>query len=237
MLSPCLTDELVIVERVRFPAGRHMLEGELAYAGTGTPAGAVLLAGPHPLLGGTLHNNVVRGLGDGLATKELATLRFNYRGVDGSEGPAVGAADLAAFWRESRVPAEDDYGEDLRSAATFLLSAAGPDMPLALVGYSFGCTLLPAAIPANRSSVLVLIAPTVDSHDLDAVAGLSQPKLVIAPRGDFAAEEGRLAEWLTRLTPPRELLRPRLDGHFFRGHEDWLVGAVSGFLDRQWRVR
>jgi hypothetical protein len=41
----------------------------------------VVLAGPHPLLGGTLHNNVVRGLGDGPARGGLATLRFNYRGV------------------------------------------------------------------------------------------------------------------------------------------------------------
>jgi alpha/beta superfamily hydrolase len=109
-------------------------------------------------------------------------------------------------------------------------------VPLALVGYSFGCTLLPAATPENCPAVLVLIAPTIDAHDLDPVARLPQPKLVIAPRDDFAAKERRLTEWLTGLAPPREILRPRLDGHFFRGHEDWLVDTVSQFLDRQWGI-
>jgi hypothetical protein len=81
----------------------------------------------------------------------------------------------------------------------------------------------------------VLIAPTVGTHDLDPMVCLAVPKLVIAPHGDFAADEDRLAVWLSRMTPPCEVLRPRLDGHFFRGHEDWLVQAVSVFLDRQWR--
>jgi len=226
--------DLVIVERVRFPAGPYVLEGELAYSDTGAPAAAVLLAGPHPLLGGTLHNNVVRALG-GLAARGLVTLRFNYRGVGNSDGPAAGVADLASFWRDSHVEGEKDHGQDVRAAADFLLGVAGPGVPLALVGYSYGCTLLPAAVPEDRPSVLVLVAPTVGTHDLDPLSALAVPKLVIAPHGDFAADEDRLADWLARMAPPSEVRRPRLDGHFFRGHEAWLVEEVGSFLDRQWR--
>ena len=234
MPGPRASDR-VTAERVRFPAKPYALEGELAYPDAGAPVGVVLLAGPHPLLGGTLNNNVVRGLGDGLAARGLLTLRFNYRGVGNSEGPPAAAEDLAAFWRHSRVDGEQKYGDDVRAAAGFLLGMAGPGVPLALVGYSFGCTLLPAAVPADRPCVLVLVAPAVGTHDLDPLAALALPKLVIAPHGDFAADENRLAGWLARMAPPCAVLRPRLDGHFFRGHEDWLVEEIGGFLDRQWR--
>jgi alpha/beta superfamily hydrolase len=39
-----------------------MLHGELAYPEAGCARGAVVLAGPHPLLGGNMNNHVVRGL-------------------------------------------------------------------------------------------------------------------------------------------------------------------------------
>jgi alpha/beta superfamily hydrolase len=231
----CPPDE-VVVEGVRFTAGGCRLEGELVYP-PGEPAGLVLLAGPHPLLGGSMHNNVVRGLGDGLARHGLITLRFNYRGVGGSGGRAEDvAASLAAFWQTSRAPDEPYYQADLDAACAFLRSAAGPGPPLALVGYSFGCTLLPAAVPAGDGTALfVLVAPTVGGHDYAGFETVGLPKLVIAPEGDFAADPELLAAWFTRLPGRKELVRPGLDSHFFRGHEDWLVATVGAFLESAWR--
>ncbi|HKI34551.1 MAG TPA: alpha/beta fold hydrolase [Gemmataceae bacterium] len=228
--------DALVVESVRFPAGRYRLEGELVYPETALPLAAAVLAGPHPLLGGTMHNNVVRGLGDGLARHGLATLRFNYRGVGGSEGPAPDlAAQLAWFWATSRAPEEAGYQADLVAAVAYLRSIIGREVPLALVGYSFGCTLLPAAVPAVVAAPLVLIAPTVGTHDYRAFAAVENPKLVIAPEGDFAADSGRLTEWFAGLPQPKELVRPRLDSHFFRGHEHWLLATVGTFLNGEWR--
>jgi alpha/beta superfamily hydrolase len=82
---------------------------------------------------------------------------------------------------------------------------------------------------------LVLIAPTVGKHDLSALEDLSHPKLVIAPEADFAADDDELPAWFGRLAGPKELVRPRRDGHFFRGHEGWLAETVGDFLDGQWR--
>jgi alpha/beta superfamily hydrolase len=231
MPSRCPPDAPV-VESVRFPSGPYRLEGELAYGEAGAPGGAVLIAGPHPLLGGHMGNNVVRGLADGLARRGFVTLRFNYRGVGGSEGPPVDtAAHLARFWETSRVPDESHHRDDLASALDYLRSAAGDGLPLALAGYSYGCSLLllvPGSVP------LVLIAPTVGTHDYEGFDTLPNPKLVIAPQGDFAADARRLLGWFDGLREPKRLERPRLDSHFFRGHEDWLTATVADFLDGQW---
>jgi uncharacterized protein len=232
MPSLCPSDALV-VESVRFAAGRQRLEGELVYPEAGPPLGAAVLAGPHPLLGGNMHNNVVRGLGDGLARHGVVTLRFNYRGVGASEGPAVDPAQhLARFWETSRAPDELNYATDLAAATVFLRSIVGAEMPLTLIGYSFGCTLLPAALAvAGVAAPLVLVAPTVGTHDYCAFAALATAKLVIAPEGDFAADTVALAQWFDGLPEPKELVRPRLDSHFFRGHEHWLVATVGAFLN------
>ena len=146
-----LTD--VVVELVRFSAGEHQLEGELVYPEEGEIVGAVLLAGPHPLLGGSRRNNVVRALGDGLAGFGLAALRFNYRGVGGSEGPPLDTAThLARFWETSRVPDEAHHQDDLAAALDFLRSVTGDHLPLALVGYSYGCSLLPGVASGVASA-------------------------------------------------------------------------------------
>jgi len=232
MPAPHSTDA-VVSESVRFSAGPFRLEGELVYPEEQRPVRAAVLAGPHPLLGGSMHNNVVRALGEGLAERGAVTLRFNYRGAGQSEGPRLDVAgQLAEFWRHSQVPSEHDFHHDLSAAVAFLRSGIRTNVPLALIGYSFGCTLLHHALPAEGAVPLVLIAPTIGTHDLDALTSVAGPKLVIAPEGDFSADDGRLQPWFERLTGPKELVRPRLDGHFFRRHEGWIVDTVDDFLDR-----
>src|SRR5208283_5387543 len=113
-MAPAAPADTLVVERVQFPSGAYRLEGELAYSDLLPPNGAAVIAGPHPLLGGNMHNNVVRCLGDGLAEHGLATLRFNYRGVGGSEGPAIDVTEhLAQFWRTSHVADELDLRFDV----------------------------------------------------------------------------------------------------------------------------
>jgi alpha/beta superfamily hydrolase len=230
MPSPCTSDGPV-VETVRFAAGPYLLEGELAYPEWDPPVAAALLVGPHPLLGGDMRNNVVRGLGDGLARRGFVTLRFNYHGAGRGEGPAADvAANLARFWETSHVPDEAEHRDDLRAALDLLRAVAGPGLTPALVGYSYGCSLLPAVARGDRAAS-VLIAPTVGSHDYEGFAEVAGPKLVIASEGDFAADAARLARWFDGLPEPKRLVRPRLDGHFFRGHEDWLTALVASFID------
>jgi alpha/beta superfamily hydrolase len=229
-MPPVCPADFLVVESVRFPAGAYQLEGELAYLDGAAPTGLVAIAGPHPGLGGTMHNNVVRGLGDSLAWHNLVTLRFNYRGVGGSEGPPGDrVARLSQFWQSSHAREEGDYAEDMRAATAFLGSVVVAPHPLALVGYSFGCSLLPQTAP-DPDMPLILIAPTIGMHDYAPYASLKNPKLVLAATGDFATDIAELGRWFDRLPPPRRLVVQPLDSHFFRGHEEWLVQTIHDFL-------
>jgi alpha/beta superfamily hydrolase len=222
-----------VIEAVRLPAAPFALEGELAYPEQHAPGGSAVIAGPHPLLGGTMHNNVVTRLAENLARRRLAVLRFNYRGIGRSEGPRVDVLrSLAEFWATEHTSEETGYRDDLQYATDYARTLLGP-APLTLIGYSFGGSLLPG-VGATPEVPLVLIAPTIGTHDYDAFVPLANPLLVIASEDDFATTRDRLDGWYNRLHGPKQLLRGQFDNHFFRGHEEWLSETVFAFLERQW---
>jgi alpha/beta superfamily hydrolase len=232
-MSPRVEAVALVVEDIDFPAGGRRLHGRLAYPEEGLPAGAAVIAGPHPLLGGTMDNNVVAGLANNLATAGLLTLRFDYPGVGRSEGPRLDTArHLAEFWHTSHVPEELGLAADVSAAAAFARAVLGPGR-LALIGYSFGCALLPAACP--EADAFALIGPTVGKHDYSAYAALAGPRLVIASEDDFASDVVGLREWFAGLAGPRSLVLGGRDNHFFRGQEGWLADTVLAFLQEHWR--
>lgn len=220
-----------VVECVEFPAGPYLLEGELVYSEDAEAPRGVVLAGSHPLLGGNMHNNVVSGLGDGLAERGWVALRFNYRGVGRSQGPAVDVArHLAEFWETSHVAGEMDLQSDVQGAADFLRPVIGPVKPLVLIGYSFGCALLPFVRLSEPPTGLVLIAPPLVKHDYSGFVTAKSPLLVIVAENDFTTEPERLREWFDSLRAEKKLVQAPLDDHFFRGQESWLVETVAAFL-------
>jgi alpha/beta superfamily hydrolase len=228
-------DCLIVTEDVRFHAGPFLLHGELCYPESGRGRAAVVIAGPHPLLGGNMHNNVVRGLSDGLAQSGFVCLRFDYRGVGRSEGPEVDVArHMAEFWRTSHVAGEIDLWRDVQATCEFLRPAA-PGLPFIAIGYSFGCALLPYLVPQADLAALVLIAPTVGKHDYSSYQTVRCPMLLVASEEDFAIDTRQLDAWYSDLTMPRQLVRRRCDNHFFRGHEAWLTETVVQFLDNRLR--
>lgn len=217
-----------VVESVRFASGPYRLEGQLAYPEESRPLGVAVIAGPHPYLGGDLNNNVVRGTGDGLAALGYVTLRFNYRGAGRSEGPPVDrTTQFAEFWQTSHSAGELDGRVDLEGAVAFAREAAPEGLPLILIGYSFGCVLLPHV---TRCTARVLIAPTLGKHDYSAYRDVTEPLLVIVSDDDFAAPVRVVGPWFEALPCRKQLVRRESDNHFFRGHEAWLVDTAAAFL-------
>jgi hypothetical protein len=219
----------VVEEVVAFQRGCFRLEGALAYPAAVEPAYAVAIAGPHPLLGGDMDNNVVRGLALGLAEHGAATLRFNYCGVGPSEGPRVDvAAQMAAFWNTSHTDTESAWQCDAGAAVAFLRRAAGA-MPLLLVGYSFGCAMLLHRPVFHEAAGLALVAPTARIHDYTACRSITTPTLIVASEDDFAGDPAGLQQFARSMPCVWRVVSQRLDNHFFRGHEAWLADLVHEF--------
>src|ERR1017187_8417548 len=230
-MQPVLESDGQIVEEIFFASHGLRLHGELVYPENDSVLGAAIIAGPHPLLGGNMHNNVVRGICDELARRQMVTLRFNYRGVGRSEGPRMDViGHLAEFWKTSHVPDEMDLWQDVQGAIACVRQAVGIELPFALIGYSFGCALLPSVQLDVGLPALILLAPAIAKHEYDSYRAVKNPKLVIASEDDFASDAARLQSWFDELTPPKRLIQKRFDNHFFRGHEAWLAETVFDFL-------
>lgn len=124
-----------------------------------------VLCHPHPLHGGSMAAPLIRAVARVLVRSGVAVLRFNFRGVGGSEGSWGGGRDEIA-----------DVAAAVETARRDFL-----DVPLGISGWSFG------AVAALRWSALtgtglpyVGIAPPVRS---DLSPGLPGPgELVAGPR-------------------------------------------------------
>src|SRR5664279_1599450 len=96
------------------PAGR--LEALLEEPEDEAPREAALVCHPHPRHGGTMHNKVVYRMARALRRAGHVVLRFNYRGVNLSEGVYAHG---------------DGEREDARTAIGFLNNRY-PTLPLTL---------------------------------------------------------------------------------------------------------
>ena len=220
----------IVTEDVFFMSDSYLLHGELTYPNTGNVNLAVVIAGPHPFLGGNIQNNVVKSVGNGLADHGAMTLRFDYRGIGRSQGPEIDLGEhLADFWKTSHVSGEMDFWKDVQAAADFI-HQTDPFIPLVLIGYSFGSCLLPFVKAKGQLSRMILIAPTIVKHDYDFFKSVVVPLLIIASEDDFATSSEQIREWFETLIMPKQLMLRKCDNHFFRGHESWLIDSTVEFL-------
>jgi len=178
--------------------------------GTSAGAGAVV-APPHPLYGGTMSNPVVVAAAAGFTEVGVATLAFNYRSTETSEGSP--SDDPAA--------AEDDYSGALEALAS---RVPGPYLA---AGYSFGArTALGVAARDPRVRGAVLIAPPVDLVDAGDLATFTGPLLVVVGDRDAFAPLDRLRAWLAARPDAVLEIIPGAD-HFFGSAG---AGAVTALV-------
>ena len=116
---------------------------EVAWNHPEAPRAVGVIAHPHPLFGGTMDNKVVTTVARAFIEAQVATFRFNFRGVGGTEG----AHD------EGRGET-DDMLRVIEHARSEL-----PGLPLYLAGFSFGGAIATRASGAVEFERLVLVAP------------------------------------------------------------------------------
>ena len=180
------------------PAGR--LEALLQEREDHAHAIAAVVCHPHPLYGGTLHNKVVHRVAGALHALGAAVLRFNFRGVGGSEGSHDrGAGEL----------------EDARCALEFMRTRY-PGARRWLAGFSFG-SWVAARLAAAAEDVerLVLIAPPLATQDFSVMRTWAKPKHVFHGTGDDVAPIAALEAAFPSWAEPKSLARIEGASHFF----------------------
>lgn len=192
------------------PAEHGRLEAILKEP-AGEPKGAALVAHPHPLGGGTMHNKVVYRAAAGLLEAGLVTLRFNFRGV----GLSTGTHD------EGR--GEQD---DIRAALNFLTENYQKD-DITFAGFSFGSRFgAETVLNDSRVARLVSIGTPVDKYDFSFLKKCAKPILFVHGDEDEFGSIPKLKELYDSLNCEKELIIFENCGHFFDKHLNELKTAV-----------
>ncbi len=191
------------------------LEAERAEPPAGRPTrAAAVLCHPHPQFGGSMRAVVVSPLFAALPDFGVDCLRFNFRGVEGSQGT----------YGEGK-------GEHLDAvAAVSAQRAAVPSVPLICCGFSFGADVALSVVDPAVDAWIAIAPPLHFAVDTAVLAADARPKLVVlAQHDDFrdAAEAGAIAHaW-----PSTRVEIVGGASHFFVGRTDRVVELVGEFVD------
>ena len=201
--------------QVSFRSGDLTLEGLLANPGGGAPAAVV--CHPHPMYGGSMHNNVVEAMLAAMWQARYATLRFNFRGVGASEGEHEGG------------PGEVD---DALAAMSFILAQPGVRKEGAsMTGYSFGAMVaLSAGYERAEIGRVVAVALPLAMADTRVPDGASKPVLLISGDRDSYSPVAGLQALASRIGGSARLEIIAGADHFFGGREAELSHAIAEAL-------
>lgn len=203
------------IERLFLPGPAGKLEGLLEFDPTALPVGAAIICHPHPLYGGTMHNRVVYRAAKAALQAGLPALRFNYRGVEKSEGES-----------------SDGLGEreDARTALDFL-ARRFPGIPIVMMGFSFGAWIgLTVGAADARVKALVGLGLPTGSTDWTCLRSRAKPLLIVQGTGDIFGPRAEVEALFSTLPEPKRL--HWVDGvdHFFGNKLDEVQITVRSFL-------
>jgi alpha/beta superfamily hydrolase len=161
-----------------------------------------ILCHPHPQFEGTMHNKVVHTLARAMNDLDVAALRFNFRGVGGSEGSyADGDGEI----------------DDVVAVAAYARER-WPGAELWLAGFSFGAVVAARAAVALQPARLISIAPAVNILGKQLPEQPTMPWLIIQGDADDVVPPADVIEWVAGLqSGPQLIVLPEV-GHFFHGH-------------------
>jgi alpha/beta superfamily hydrolase len=174
------------------------------------PVEAAVVCHPHPQHGGTLHNKVVYRLARGLRKSGCVVLRFNYRGVNLSEG---GYAHGIGETEDARVALRE-------------LQARYPYLPVLAAGFSFGSRVALRLTAAEKSIRRVVPVGFPTTGDLSFVSRVSVPKIFIHSTNDNFGPRPEFEKFYETVAEPKQLEWIEAADHFFKDALDEYEAAV-----------
>jgi len=205
------------MEKVEFPCGDITLEGVFSLPDGKGPFGLVVLCHPHPLYGGSMHNNVVDVVCEKVGEKGLAWLKFNFRGVGRSGGHFSGG-----LGEKDDAKAAISFGE---------IQPKIDQDKIGICGYSFGSVVaFSVAVEDQRVKAVAGISPFVQPANL--LDHYPKPKLFISGTDDEFINTKSLQQLVLNLPEPKELAIYVGVDHFWWGSEEKMADKVSQFFRR-----
>ena len=203
------------------PAGS--LEG-LCDVPAGMPIkGTAVICHPHPLFGGTMQNKVVQTLAKAFVQNGWRAVRFNFRGVGGSEG----------VYDEGRGELEDLLHVIAQSQTLALQGSAPTGSALALAGFSFGAFVASQAVAqmADNPNLdkVVLVGTAASNFSVAPVPQeLHEKTLLVHGEVDDTVPLSSVMDWARPQFLPVTVI-PGV-AHFFHGQLPLLRNLVSRHL-------
>ena len=152
----------------------------------GKPQAVAVICHPHPLHGGSLSNKIVHQLARTFNGMGTVSVRFNFRGVGGSEGD----------YDEGRGELQDLL------AVVAWATQRWPGLPLWLGGFSFGGFIAVQAATELNPQRLVTVAPAVDYFPDQPVALVHTDWLLIQGDADDIVPWSTVQAWVQQLAMP-----------------------------------
>ncbi len=199
---------------IKGPAGK--LEALLEEPEHSAPRSAALVCHPHPQHGGTMHNKVVYRMARALRRTGSVVLRFNFRGVNLSQGVyGHGEGEL----------------DDAR-AALALLRERSPDLPLVLAGFSFGSRIvLRLGCAGAGATRLIAVGFPTSYPDSSTLGRCDVPRAFIQSTHDQYGPRPSMENYFQSLSGEKLLLFVNAKDHFFAGSLDAFEEAVASVGD------
>lgn len=200
-----------MTENIYFYSGDLKLEGMLDRCRGGH---AAVVAHPHPLYGGDMHNTVVDRIARTCRELGITTLRFNFRGTGNSQG---------------RYDDGEGEQEDVRAAVAYLRDAGMERITLA--GYSFGAWVIARALQKSPlADNVIMVSPPVAFIDFADIGRIPRLKGVITGSLDDIAPAGMIMSILPGWHDSADFSVITGADHFFSGHAHELASALRRLL-------
>ena len=202
---------------IAFRSKRLTLDGVLALPeGLPQPYPALVMCHPHPMLGGNMDNPIVTSVCRAATEAGFASFRFNFRGVEGSEGEFTNGI------------AEHN---DIKSALNMVRRWPGVDgKRIALAGYSFGAgVILRGLRHFRRAHSLVMIAPPLSAISDSRIVNDKRPKLFVVGQKDRLVPSAELQRVLDGMREPLQFREISGGDHSLNGCEWEVADEVVWF--------
>lgn len=186
---------------------------EALYRDLQDPAAVAVICHPHPLGGGTLHNKVVFRAARGLEQANVATLRFNFRGV----GTSAGVHDEG-----------EGEQQDVMAAVDWAVRHH-PGKKLFVGGFSFGAWVASrVACDLSYVTAMFLIGTPVNKYDFGHLRSCEKPMLILHGTQDEYGDVAKVEKLGQQIRNAESVIVTGAD-HFFTKQLDAVEETMRGW--------